>query len=267
MTSYRYQPGNQPVLMSIPHVATEIPADIAARMTVAGKAVPDTDWHLERLYDFAAELGIGVLQAVYSRYVIDLNRAPDGKPLYPGTSNTELVPTSTFASHNIYVQGEAPDDNEIAERCATHWLPYHDCLARELSALKGKHGIAVLFDCHSIRSHVPRFFEGKLPDFNLGTASNSSCASELRDRLSATLAGHGDYTLAVDGRFKGGYITRHYGQPQEGIHAFQLELSLATYMNEDPPFDYEAALAAKVRPALRAMLEAALDWASSKSVR
>lgn len=267
MTIHRYQPGEQPVLMSIPHVGTAIPADIAARMTAAGKAVPDTDWHLDRLYDFAAELGIGMLQAVYSRYVIDLNRAPDGKPMYPGANNTELVPTSTFACEDIYLQSKSPDDDETAQRRGTHWQPYHDHLERELSAIRDKHGIAVLFDCHSIRSHVPRFFDGKLPDFNLGTASNTTCASELRDRLSATLSQHSDYTLAVDGRFKGGYITRHYGAPEADIHAFQLELSLATYMNEDPPFDYDAALAAGVRPALRAMLDTALGWAMSKTAR
>ncbi len=261
---YDFQPGTGPLLMSIPHLGTALPEPIAARLTAAGHLVADTDWHLDRLYDFAAALGASVIGARLSRYVIDLNRAPDNRPLYVGASNTELVPTTTFDEQPIYRDGEQPGDAEIATRRATFWQPYHDRIERELAALRARHGRVVLFDCHSIRSRVPRFFAGALPDFNLGTAAGKSCAPNLRDRLADVLraTGGGD-RLAVDGRFKGGYITRHYGRPEAGIHAFQMELSQITYMDEAPPFAYRDDRADAVKPALRAMVAAAVEWAEA----
>ncbi len=263
MQSFRFTPGDTPLLMSIPHGGTALPGDLAGRLTPEARLLPDTDWHLDRLYDFAATLGIAILRAEFSRYAIDLNRAPDGGALYPGASNSELSPLTTFADQPIYREGQAPDEREIATRLAAYWQPYHARLAESLEAIKRRHGHAVLFDCHSIRSMVPRFFEGRLPDFNLGTADGASCDGALRERLTAALAGFDAYSLAVDGRFKGGYITRHYGAPEDGIHAFQLELSYAAYMEEDPPFAFRDDLAARVRPALKAMLEAALGWAGA----
>jgi N-formylglutamate deformylase len=260
---FDFHPGTTPVLMSIPHTGTFIPDDLARRMSDIARITPDTDWHLDRLYDFAADLGLSILTAHYSRYVIDLNRSPDNLPLYPGAKNTELVPTTTFAEQLIYVDGAVPDDQEIAYRRETYWRPYHRTLERTLSDLRSQYGRAVLFDCHSIKSRVPRFFEGVLTDFNLGTADGASCDGTLRDRLDHVLRAARTYSVAVDGRFKGGYITRRYGNPVEGIHAFQLELSEATYMDEDPPFTFLPALADRVRPALRAMLEAALRWAET----
>jgi len=255
-----FEPGTTPVLMSIPHLGTEIPEALQTGMTDEALAVPDTDWALDRLYDFAGDLGLSVLKAQYSRYVIDLNRAPDGAALYPGASNTELVPTTTFAEAAIYRMGREPDTEEIERRRRLYWQPYHDRLVSELNSLQQRHGVAVLFDCHSIRSQVPRFFDGSLLDFNLGTAGGVSCAPALRDRLAAALAEGDGFTLAVDGRFKGGYITRTYGASDQGVHAFQLELSQATYGQEGPPFVFDETRAASVRPALRRMLEAALDW-------
>jgi len=250
--------------MSIPHLGTALPDAIATRMTAAGHLVADTDWHLDRLYDFAAELGATVIGARTSRYVIDLNRAPDNKPLYPGASNTELVPTTTFDEEPIYLKGEIPDEAEIADRRTAYWRPYHERIEIELADLRARHGTVVLFDCHSIRSRVPRFFDGDLPDFNLGTAEGESCAAELRDRLAEVLRTTGsDYRLAVDGRFKGGYITRQYGRPTAGIHAFQMELSQITYMDETPPFAYRDDRAAAVKLALRAMLASAVEWAEA----
>ena len=264
MDVYELSRGNAPIMMSIPHVGTHMPAEMAADMTDTARRLGDTDWHLDRLYDFAAELGISVLQATHSRYVIDLNRDPENRPLYPGASNTELVPTSTFAEEPLYETGRKPDEAAIAARRETYWRPYHEALAAELSALKAAHGIAVLFDCHSICSRVPRFFEGQLPDFNLGTGDGVTCADGLQDRLAEALGREPRYSLAVNGRFKGGYITRHYGRPDVGIHAFQLELSWATYMDEDHPFAYRKDLAVGVQPRLRAMLEAALAWAAEQ---
>jgi N-formylglutamate deformylase len=260
MESFHFTEGHTPVLMSIPHGGIALPGDLAGRLTPQALRLPDTDWHLDRLYDFAAALGVAILRAEFSRYAIDLNRPPDGSALYPGASNSELVPLTTFADEPIYRHGQAPEAREMARRREEFWQPYHARLADSLDEIKRRHGYAVLFDCHSIRSTVPRFFEGQLADFNLGTAGGASCHGSLRDRLAGALAGFDTYGLAVDGRFKGGYITRHYGAPEDGIHAFQLELSYATYMEEAHPFTFRDDLADKVRPALKSMLEAALDW-------
>lgn len=264
MNPYRFTPGNGPVLMSIPHVGTAIPAAVEARMTERALMRPDTDWHLDRLYDFANELGIPTLQAVWSRYVADLNRPPDDTPLYPGRASTGLIPEQDFAGDPLYLPGETPDAEERAERLRTCWLPYHQRLERELASIHRRHGIAILFDCHSILSEVPRLFEGRLPDFNLGSAAGGACDARLRLQLAEALGDHGEDRLVVDGRFKGGFITRQYGDPDNRIHAFQLELSMATYCDERPPWNYAPEKAAEVRPALRAMLEAALDWARGR---
>lgn len=260
---YTYSPGTTPLLMSIPHVGTAIPPEIAATMRQHALQVPDTDWALDRLYDFSRDLGLNVIAGSYSRYVIDLNRAPDDAPLYPGARNTELVPTTTFDQDSIYPLGAEPDDGEIERRRELYWRPYHQWIASVLEALKAQHGVVVLFDCHSIRSRVPRFFDGRLPDFNLGTADGESCSGELRSALVDTLARDQRYSLAIDGRFKGGYITRHYGDPKGGVHAFQLELSQATYAAPEQPFTFADGPAAALRPTLRRMLECALTWASA----
>jgi len=183
MDTYRFTAGATPVLMSIPHLGFALPEALKPRMTDAAHASADTDWHLDKLYDFAPAIGCGVIAANFSRYAIDLNRAPDGTQLYPGASNTELVPLTSFDREPLYKNGYAPDDGEIAERRKLYWLPYHDRLRAELHALRDNFGVAVLFDCHSIRSHVPRFFEGKIWDFNLGTADGKSADAELRQRL------------------------------------------------------------------------------------
>jgi len=262
MQTYNYNAGSVPVLMSIPHLSKAIPEQIASQMTDAGRQAVDTDWDLDRLYDFAAELGLHAITPMFSRNVIDLNRAPDGVSLYAGVSNTELVPTSTFHDQDIYLNGRAPGDSEIEQRKKLYWEPYHACIRQTLDDIKEQFGQALLFDCHSIRSEVPRFFQGKLPEFNLGTADGKSCSIGLRSVLAATLENHNEYTLAVDGRFKGGYITRQYGDPDNGIHTFQMELSQATYADPESPYKYSESLAERVRPALREMLEAARHWIS-----
>jgi N-formylglutamate deformylase len=264
VTVYTLRPGGTPLLISMPHTATAVPPELAPRMTEAGRAVPDTDWHIDRLYAFASELGAGILRPEYSRYVIDLNRAPDGRALYKGANNTELCPTSTFAEEPIWKPGEEPQEDEIAERRMRYWRPYHDALAAELARVKDRYGIALLWDAHSIRSHVPRFFEGRLPDLNLGTANGTSAAPDLIQRLAAAAAQSQPYSSVLDGRFKGGYITRAYGRPAEDVHAVQLELAQIAYMDEDPPFAWRPDKAELLQTVLRRLLQTMLDWAQEQ---
>ncbi len=258
MPAFLFEPGTSPLLVSMPHVGTHIPAGLAADMTEAAHGVPDTDWHVDRLYDFLPALGASVLRATHSRYVIDLNRPPGGESLYPGARNTELCPTSLFDDRPIYRPGRAPDAAAVAERRAVYWQPYHERLAAELAAIKARHGYALLFDAHSIRSHVPRFFEGRLWDINLGTGDGLSASPGIAEAVTAAARDAADYTSILNGRFKGGYITRHYGRPAERIEALQLELSQIVYMEEEPPFRFREDRAAEIRPALRRILEAML---------
>jgi len=266
MDIYAFTPGTTPLLISMPHCGTWLPPELRPRLTEAAQALPDTDWHVDRLYDFAAGLGAGVLRATHSRYVIDLNRPPDDRPLYPGASNTELVPTTLFDEGPVYRPGAAPDAAEIAERRARYWRPYHDRLAAELAALKERFGVVLLFDAHSIRSVVPRFFAGRLPDLNLGTGDGRSAAADLTASLVEVASEAEGYSAVLNGRFKGGYITRTYGKPADGIHAVQLELAQVTYMDEAPPYVFRADKAGAIRPTLQGLLEAMLDWASQRVV-
>ncbi len=263
MQPYSFTPGDLPLLVSMPHPGTYVPPVIEAGLTPAARILPDTDWHIPQLYNFLGDLGASILCATHSRYVIDLNRAPDSAALYAGASNTELCPTTTFDEAPIYQPGCAPSNAEIAERRSAIWQPYHDKLAGELAALKARHGIALLWDAHSIRSHVPRFFEGRLPDFNFGTGDGISAHPGLMDILAAVAreAAAVGYSHAVNGRFKGGYITRDHGRPADGVHAVQLELSQITYMDEDPPYDLREDLAKDVRPVLAGLLQTMLAWA------
>ena len=260
MDNFSFIPGTTPLLVSMPHCGTDLPPELRPRLTEAALALPDTDWHVDRLYDFAAELGAGVLRATHSRYVIDLNRPPDDRPLYPGASNTGLVPTTLFDEGPVYRPNAAPGPVEVAERLARYWQPYHDRLAAELKRLRDHFGVALLFDAHSIRSTVPRFFAGRLPDLNLGTADGASAAAGLAAVLLETASQTDSYSTVLNGRFKGGYITRTYGRPAENIHAVQLELAQSTYMDEAPPFAFRDDRAAAIRPILRRLLEAMLAF-------
>jgi N-formylglutamate deformylase len=253
--------GRTPLLVSLPHVGTAIPPDIAARLLPRALAVPDTDWHLERLYAFAHdELGASLIVPHWSRYCVDLNRPPENTPMYAGANNTELCPTRAFTGESLYRDGAAPDDAEVQRRLRLYWHPYHDALAAELARLKAVHGHALLYDGHSIKSELPWLFEGRLPDLNLGTASGTSCDPALRAALAAVLGAQTRFTQVVDGRFKGGTITRRYGRPGEGVHAVQMEMAWRCVMDEAPPYVYGAARAALVQPVLRALLQAMLDW-------
>lgn len=251
--------GASPLVLSLPHVGTVIPDDLRPRYSERALQVEDTDWHLDRLYDFAVELGATVLVPRYSRYVIDLNRPPDDTPMYPGASNTELCPTRFFNGEPLYRDGMAPGVAEVERRRTQYWQPYHDALRRALHLARERHGYALLWDGHSIRSEIPWLFDGKLPDLNLGTASGASCDAGLREQLAATMESS-PFTHAVDGRFKGGYITRHYGRPAERVHAVQMEMCQSLYMQETPPFAYLPELATRAQPLLRQMLETLLSW-------
>jgi len=261
---FRFRRGTRPLLISMPHVGTYVPPQLAARLTEEAQQVPDTDWHLERLYDFAEELGASVLVATHSRYVVDLNRPPDGASLYPGQSVTGLCPVDTFDDTPLYADGVGPDDDEIAERREAIWQPYHRQLADELARIKAQHGIAALWDAHSIRSVLPRFFEGKLPDLNLGTAQGASCDPALAQTLLGIAKEATGFTGVLNGRFTGGYITRHHGQPAKGVHAVQLEMTQCSYMQEALPFDYLPEVATRVQPHVRRMLEAVLQFVESR---
>ena len=214
----------------------------------------DVDWHLPQLYGFAAAMGATTLAARFARHVVDLNRPPEDTSLYPGQDVTGLLPIDTFRREPLYLPGEAPGAAEAQERRALYWQPYHDALRTELDRLVALHGAVVLWDAHSIASVLPRFFDGKLPDLNLGTADGEACAPALQAAAEAAVASQRRFTFVSNGRFKGGHITRHYGRPGRGVHALQLELCQSTYMSETAPFGYRPDLASQVQPLLQRML-------------
>ncbi len=259
-TIYTLHRGSAPLLISVPHVGTRLPVDQKHRYLPRALDVEDTDWHLERVYAFAKDLGASLIVPRYSRFLIDLNRAPDNTPMYAGANNTELCPTRFFTGEPIYHAELVPDAAEIARRRQTYWQPYHDALAQELSRIRADHGHAVLFDGHSIKSTLPWLFEGKLPDLNLGTVNGASCAPDLRAALMQVLQTQDRFTQVTDGRFKGGHITRHHGQPHNGIHAIQLEMCWSTYMQEVPPYALDPVRATELEPTLRALVQTMLDW-------
>ena len=252
--------GHLPLLVSVPHAGTVIPADQQPRYVPRALAVEETDWFMEEVYGFVRELGASLLVPRHSRYLIDLNRPPENLPMYTGVNNTELCPTRSFSGDALYREGQAPDDTEIASRLHAYWQPYHQALQAELARLKAEHGHALLFDGHSIKSQLPWLFDGLLPDLNLGTVDGASCAPSLRAALSGVLAAQTEFTHVVDGRFKGGYITRRYGQPAQGVHAVQLEKCWRCYMEEAPPFGPDASRLSHLQPVLRTLLTTMLDW-------
>ena len=252
--------GAAPLVIDIPHAGTFVPPALSQRLQGPARALPDTDWHVDKLFHFALRMGATVVAATHSRYVVDLNRDPSGVALYAGADNTELCPTRTFAGEPIYADGDAPDADEIAARRAEYFDPYHAALAAEVERVKRRHGHAVLLDGHSIRAEVPRFFSGRLPDLNLGTADAASCATTLRDAAAAILAKASCFTHVVDGRFKGGYVTRHYGRPEGGVHALQLETVQARYMDESAPAAFDAVRSGRLVATLITLVAALNEW-------
>lgn len=257
MKPYHYFPGRVPVILSIPHMGTEVPDEILNRFTANARHLPDTDWHLDRLYSFAQEFGVHILMANYSRYVIDLNRAPNGESLYPGKFTTGLCPLTLFDGTPIYQAGMEPDENEIQQRIQKYWQPYHDKLQSLIDEMKTQR--IVVFDAHSIGSRIPLLFEGVLPSLNIGTADGASAHLELTEKILQHCE-NSDYSTVCNGRFKGGYITRHYGNPSLGVDAVQLELTQKNYMQENYPFAYEEDKARELQVVLHGIISLLIDW-------
>jgi len=258
MDTFTLHRGTAPLLVSVPHDGTRVPDDIAARLTPEARRVPDTDWHLSTLYAFARAMGASMLVPRFSRYVVDLNRSEDDVSLYPGQNTTGLCPVVRFSGDPVYLPGQEPLEDEVRARVETYWRPYHTALRAELDRLRAAHGRVVLWEGHSIKGDLPFLFDGRLPDLNLGTANGASCSPALQSRLEDMLSAQSRYGWVHNGRFKGGHITRHYGDPANGIDAVQLEISQRIYMDEDT-FEYDASKAAGAQHMIRALLEAAIS--------
>lgn len=258
------QRGDAPLLVAFPHTGTDIPDAIAARMVSPWLARKDADWWVDRLYGFAASLGATTIRTAMSRSVIDVNRDPSGASLYPGQITTGLCPIETFDGEPLYRPGEEPDADEITRRRQIWFDPYHAALTAELDRLRARHRRVVLFDAHSIRSHMPRLFDGELPQFNIGTNGGMTCDPALTRRVSAAC----DADQVIDGRFRGGWTTRHYGQPEKGMHAIQLELAMRGYLTEPArpdPANWPAPIdsAPRIAPILRDILHICIDFGES----
>jgi len=254
--------GNSPVILAVPHTGTYVPADIKASLNANGQKLTDTDWHVDRLYRGLLP-GATVINANFHRYVIDANRDPSGVSLYPGQNTTGLCPETDFDGRDIYKKGRVPNAEEIERRRLAYHAPYHQAIETEITRLRQQHKKVVLYDCHSIRSHVPYLFEGALPDFNIGTNEGKTCNPDL-ETLAADICAQADgFSSVVNGRFKGGWTTRHYGKLAAGVHAIQMELAQGTYMSENPPWQYQPERAKKTRRVLRQLLQAIESFALS----
>lgn len=245
--------GDGPVLLAQPHGGTDIPDAILQRLNAEGHARADTDWHISQLYEGLLN-NASVVSTPVHRYVIDANRDPRDQSLYPGQNSTSLCPTTTFDGTDIYLAGQAPSADEIGQRQQQYHQPYHDALHEQLERIHQRHGYAILYDCHSIRSLVPYLFEGRLADFNIGTNSGTSCDPALEATVQSVCVDAVDYQTVTNGRFKGGWTTRHYGDPGRGFHAIQMELAQCNYMREKPPWTYQADSADKLRVILADIL-------------
>lgn len=258
--TYTLHHGRRPLLISLPHDGTDVPEEVAGRFSPIAATMPDNDWHVGQLYAFAREMGVSILKPRYSRYLIDLNRPVDGSLLYPGQTESALCPLYTFDGLPVYRAGLEPVREEIEGRIERYWRPYHEALDGELSRLRHQHARVVLWEAHSIRGVLPQLFEGELPDFNIGTVDGESCTRALEDSLRKVLGQQQQFSYVVNGRFKGGHITRHYGRPGAGIEAVQLELNQGTYLDE-ATFEFDEPRARRVQPVIRELLEAALAHA------
>lgn len=262
--------GSAPLIVSMPHTGTDTPAEFEARFASSWLATKDADFWVHCLYDFVPSFAATTIRTTVSRSIIDVNRDPSGISLYPGQNTTELCPTTTFDGEPLYPDGEAPDEGEIASRRLQFFSPYHDALKAEIARLRAMHRAVVLFEAHSIRSKIPRLFDGELPHINIGTNSGASSAAALTDAIEE-ICDASEFARVTNGRFKGGYTTRHYGRPADGIHAVQLELAMRGYMEEPAvmtpqnwPQPYDARRAAPLRAVLERVLETCLRFASTQ---
>lgn len=247
--------GNGSLVLGLPHTGTDVPQDIWARLNETGRALADTDWHIHQLYDGLRD-DVTTVRTPIHRYAIDVNRGPDDASLYPGQNTTGLCPLTSFDGVPIYLEGQEPDDGEVERRRAAYHTPYHAALSTQMERVKAEHGAAILYDCHSIRSAIPFLFNGMLPDFNIGTNLSTTCAPVVEQTLERLCRHEPDYSTVLNGRFKGGWTTRHYGRPSDGYHAIQMELAQSTYMQETPPWSYQEAKAERLRSVLSRILNA-----------
>jgi N-formylglutamate deformylase len=244
--------GRGPIILGLPHTGTYVPDAVRANLNTRGQELSDTDWHIEKLYEGLLP-GLTTVRANFHRYVIDANRDPSGASLYPGQNTTGLVPLTDFDGHNIWTT--PPDEKEIERRRLAFHVPYHAALHAEMERVHAQHGVAILYDCHSIRSHIPFLFEGVLPDFNIGTNNGETCAREIEVCVAKNCSKAAGYTSILNGRFKGGWTTRHYGQPNRNWHAIQMELAQSTYLkSEMAPWIYDEEKSAKLRIHLKEIL-------------
>ncbi|MBZ0128117.1 MAG: N-formylglutamate deformylase [Rhodobacteraceae bacterium] len=251
--------GTSPLVLGLPHTGTELPDDCAARLNDHGRGMDDTDWHIHMLYAGLVADATSVRTKIH-RYAIDVNRDPGGNSLYPGQNTTGLCPLTDFDGRAIYRDGQEPDEAEIARRREAWHAPYHAAIAAELARVRELHGFAILYDCHSIRSHIPFLFDGRLPDFNIGTNNGATCDPGVEALVREACETANGYTTIINGRFKGGWTTRHYGQPADGLHAIQMELAQSAYMLERAPWSYDRPAAERLRKHLKTILETLSDW-------
>lgn len=254
MQVFEVKQGTSPVIIALPHTGTHVPDDIKVQLNDNGLILADTDWHIHKLYDGLLENATTV-RATFHRYCIDANRDPEGISLYPGQNTTTLIPTTDFDGLAIWKDGEEPTEEDIQDRLSRFHKPYHDALSAEIERVKAIHGVAIIYDCHSIRSHIPFLFESTLPDFNIGTDMGKTCAPDIEAIAVDVTCNACGYTSILNGRFKGGWTTRHYGKPETGVHAIQMELAQATHLaSEAPPFAYDEDKAARMRIHLKNLL-------------
>jgi len=261
MTPVEISRGTGPLVLGLPHTGTHVPDEIFARLTPLGQTLADTDWHIHRLYDGLID-NVTTVRANFHRYVIDANRDPSGASLYPGQNTTGLVPMTDFDGKPLWLT--EPDAGEIEARRLSWHAPYHQALKAELERVRAEHGVAILYDCHSIRSHIPFLFDGTLPDFNIGTNNGETCAADIEAAVADICAAADGYSSIVNGRFKGGWTTRHYGRPADNVHAIQMELAQSTHLaSETLPFDYDPVRAEPLRLHLEKILTSFAGLAAS----
>jgi N-formylglutamate deformylase len=252
---FEFHQGDSPLLISFPHDGTDIPSDLLGKLTKAGKSNSDCDWHIAALYGFIDDLDISYIKPKYSRYVVDLNRSAEGELLYPGQVETGICPLNNFNGESLYLANEDPDKSEIESRVENYWRPYHQHIRNELQRIKNKHGHAILWDAHSISGEVPLLFDGHLPDLNFGSANGASCDEPLMNELIRMTQENSDYSVVLNQRFKGGYITRHYGDPKNSINAIQLEINQNNYLSQAKPLKIDEEKAKKLTSMLQLYIQ------------
>ncbi|MCX8507319.1 MAG: N-formylglutamate deformylase [Rhodobacteraceae bacterium] len=254
MTPFTVTRGDSPVILGMPHTGTWLPDDLTARLNDNGRQLADTDWHIARLYEGLLP-GATIVASTVHRYAIDANRDPAGVSLYPGQNTTTLCPLTDFDGRALWAKGQEPSEDEILARRDAFHTPYHQALAAEVARVCDRHGVAILYDCHSIRSEIPFLFPGILPVFSIGTNDGTTCAPRIEAATHAACAAASDFTHVLNGRFKGGWTTRHYGRPDQKVHAIQMELAQNAYLStESPPWTYDAPKANRLRAPLGTIL-------------